>query len=365
MPRAKVPDWVLSVASVTLFVGVLVAAELALRALDPDYFYRLHAEESSNVYSERYGWELRKGFRGIDFGKMASVNRQGYRGREHDRARTPGRMRVVMVGDSIGYGAGVEDGETFSALLDSADRKLEVVNLSVGGYGTDQELLMLEDRGLRYAPEVVVLNFCVFSDFVDNSLPAALFDARQPKPYFTWDGRTLTEHDEHVRLSPPRKVAQWLADESHLFNRVVGAMGLAKPPRQPGVWMDRKAAVMSNLPPAVDLTFQLIRRMSEVAQAAGARFVVVIHPDELAYRHRPRTLQKFCGAAALQGIPIVELGARYRERGLAFEQIALDEPGHLTLLGHRLAAEALERVLREPLPAGWDFRDTCTVEASS
>jgi hypothetical protein len=361
MRLRNLPNWALSVATTLVFAALLVGVELVLRVADPDYFYRLHAEESSNVYSETYGWELRKGFRGIDFGTMASVNHQGYRGREHSRTRTPGRTRVVMVGDSIGYGAGVEDGETFSALLDSAERQLEVVNLSVGGYGTDQELIALEERGLSYAPEVVVLNFCLFSDFVDNSLPSALFDARQPKPYFTWDGRTLTRHDAHVQLGAPRKLAQWMADESHLFNRLVGALGLAKPPRQPGVWMDRKAAVMSNLPPAVELTFAMIRRLNEVSRAAGARFVVAIHPDELAYKHRSRALQKFCGARALDGIPILELGQRYRERGLAFDQIALDEPGHLTLLGHRVAAESLERALRGPLPAGWDYRDTCAV----
>ena len=48
----------------------------------------------------------------------------------------------------------------------------EVVNLSVGGYGTDQELIALEERGLRYGPDVVVLNFCLFSDFIERAFEA-------------------------------------------------------------------------------------------------------------------------------------------------------------------------------------------------
>jgi hypothetical protein len=362
----KPPNWLLSLLSTALCVGVVVVAELALRLADPNYFYRLHAEESSNVYSETYGWELRRGFRGIDFGRMASVNWKGYRGREHEYAKSPGRLRVVMVGDSIGYGAGVEDDETFSALLETRGVKPEVVNLSVGGYGTDQELIALEERGLRYQPDVVVLNFCLFSDFIDNALPSALFDARQPKPYFTWDGQKLVKHDAHVRLGAARKTAQWLADESHLFNRVVGALGLAKPPRQPGVWMDRRADVMANLPPAADLTFHLIRRMNDVAAAAGARFVVVIHPDQYAYTHeRSRLLQKFCGAPLLGGMSVVEMGERYRERGLRFEDWALDEPGHLTHLGHQIAAETMEALLSPSWPAEWDYLRTCASSAPS
>ncbi len=362
-PVQRPADWMISVATVLVFMGGLLALEAASRRFDPDYFYRLYAEESSNVYSETLGWELRKGFRGIDFGRMANVNAAGYRGREHPLRKTSARTRVVLVGDSIGYGAGVEDAETFSALLESRGPRLEVVNLSVGGYGTDQELILLEERGLRYAPDIVVLNFCIFSDFTDNALPSALFDARQPKPHFSWDGRSLVKHDAHVRLSPPRKLSQWLLDQSHLYNRLVGLLGLRRPPREPGVWMDRRSAVMNNLPPAAALTFELIRRMNEVVRSAGARFLVVIHPDRQSYHHRTRLLGKFCSSTALEGIAVLEMGERYRERGLAFDQIALDEPGHLTALGHRVAAEVLEAALAQPLPAEWDYRRTCGAPA--
>ena len=345
------------------FCGVAIAAaEYACRLLAPDYLYQLTGEESSNVYSETYGWDLRKGFRGVDFGRIASVNEDGYRGARHPYEKPPGRKRVVMVGDSIGYGAGVEDEETFGALLESQHPDLEIVNLSVGGYGTDQELIKLAQQGLRYHPDFVVLHFCLFSDFTDNALPSALFDARQPKPFFTWDGHELVQHDGHLKLSPPRKLAQWLSDYSYLYNRLRVALKAPRPPRQEGVWADRKAAVEANLPPAAELTFELVRRMNARSQQAGARFLVVIHPDEFAYKHRSRLLRKFCTTPALEGIPVIEMGARYHEQGLTFADFALDEPGHLTKRGHEIAAETIATLIAGPPRPEWDYRQTCRTD---
>ena len=338
-------EWLLSVGAVLFFATGLVAVEALLRVADPDYLNRLHGDESSNVYSETYGWELRRGFRGFDFGEWATVNRRGYRGPVHDERKPPGRVRVLMLGDSIAYGAGVKDDETFSALLESRHPQFEVVNLAVGGYGTDQELIQLTQEGLRYRPDVVILNFCLFSDVVDNALSHALFDARQPKPFFTWDGQALVKHDDHLKLSFPRKLAQWLADRSHSYNRLRGLLGVPRAPRQPGVWIDRMDAVMRNLPPAVDQGLTKIRRMNEQARESGAQFHVLIHPDKASFRRESKLLNKFSRTPLLAGISVVEMGERYRAQGLDFDSIAFDSPGHLNKLGHEAAAEAIASLL--------------------
>ena len=189
--RRPFPELLLALSSVALVLAVVAGVEVAARLAHPDYLFSLHDDESSNVYSEIYGWELRRGFHGYDLGELATINGQGYRGPVHAFGKPPDRTRVVMLGDSIAYGAGVKDDETFSSLLQSRGPRFDVVDLAVGGYGTDQELIRLERDGLRYSPDVVVLHFCLFSDFADNRLPSALFDARQPKPYFTWDGQAL------------------------------------------------------------------------------------------------------------------------------------------------------------------------------
>lgn len=356
--RRPLPEILLASASVAVFLALLAGIEGVLRLARPDYLFSVHGDESSNVYSETYGWELRKGFHGHDLGEIATINRLGYRGPEHAHAKPPGKTRVVMLGDSIAYGAGVKDDQTFSALLETRG-PYDVVNLAVGGYGTDQELVRLQREGLRYQPDVVMLHFCLFSDFTDNGLPAALFDARQPKPYFTWDGRALQLYDAHLKLGLLSRASQWLSDQSHAYNRLVGLLRVRRAPREPGVWADRMSAVMRDLPAVSDLTFRIVRRMADEAAANGARFLVVIHPDEFAFKHRSKLLRKFCGTPVLEGIPVLELGARYREAGLDWSAVSLDEPGHLTLRGHQRAADALAAALAQPLPPSWDYRVTC------
>jgi len=169
----------------------------------------------------------------------------------------------------------------------------------------------------------------------------------------------LQLHDRHLRLNLLTGAAQWLSDWSHAYNRLCGLLGMQRAPREPGVWTDRMASVMQNLPAASELTFHLIRRMADRAASAGARFVVVVHPDRFAFRHRSKLLRKFCGTTLLDGIPVIEMGERYRASGLDWDAVSLDEPGHLTRLGHEKAADVLAAVLSRPLTPSWDYRVTC------
>jgi hypothetical protein len=119
------------------------------------------------------------------------------------------------------------------------------------------------------------------------------------------------------------------------------------------------AGVLQDLPAASDLTFRLIRRMADDAAARHARFLLVIHPDQFAFEHRSKLLRKFCTTPLLEGVPVLEMGARYREAGLDWNAVSLDVPGHLTLLGHGETAKVLDRAITQPLPPSWDYRQTC------
>src|SRR5262249_57669727 len=79
-----------------------------------------------------------------------------------DRARSelsvpdPTLPTLVVTGESIAFGHGLEYEETFAAIL--GDRLgLQVVNVALGGYGADQAYLRLLDVLERLAHSVVVL----------------------------------------------------------------------------------------------------------------------------------------------------------------------------------------------------------------
>jgi hypothetical protein len=123
--------------------------------------------ESEMAFDAQLGWKLRPSLRT----DALTTNSAGMRAdREFPVEREPGRRRLLLVGDSFTFGTDVRDSETFAAILArGALRDWDVMNLAVPGYGTDQQVLMLEDVGLRYRPDVVILGFFV-RDFSRNTL---------------------------------------------------------------------------------------------------------------------------------------------------------------------------------------------------
>jgi hypothetical protein len=86
--------------------------------------------------------------------------------RESGPAGRAGRPRVVLVGCSFTMGWAVSDAETWAWQLQTMRPDLEVVNRGVGGYGTLQSMLLLEQlaRDERQRPARVLYGF------IDHSL---------------------------------------------------------------------------------------------------------------------------------------------------------------------------------------------------
>jgi hypothetical protein len=220
--RKYAREILLALASLALPPAVLLGVEVLLRLAHPSYLADLPQSDLARLhrYSEIYGWEPRPGAVSSIEGQRTTINVQGHRGAVHPHQRTPGRTRLLVLGDSVAFGFGVADGETFSADLERDG--YEVVNLAVPGYGTDQALLRLEREGLAYHPDAVLLHFCLQNDFVDNASTTYFYDGLHPKPYFTLEGGALVPHLDHLRLGPLARVGLWLHERSFLFNRVLG-----------------------------------------------------------------------------------------------------------------------------------------------
>ncbi len=301
------------------------------------------------MYSEAYGWALRPSTRyvGRD-GETITVNDRGYRGSLHPDPPAPGVRRVVMLGDSITFGTGVGDADTFSNRLDALP-KLEVVNLGVDGYGTDQALIRLEREGLAYDPHVVILNFCVRNDYFDNALQVALYDGRSPKPYYTLASGRLTRHDAHLRLSRRQRVAVALMERSYLVNALLH-LGGARPEtvgegRDEDDWGERRQMVLADFEPAAELTRRLILAMAERSAAAGAAFVVLIHPDRRAWSGDEAMVTPLT-SGGLGRTRVVLMQGEYAARRLSVEELTLDRLGHLSPKGHAVASEIIRSVIR-------------------
>src|SRR5262249_55467660 len=110
------------------------------------------------------GYELVPGARGEGWGTDVEVNAHGFRGPDVD-PDAKGRTRIVALGDSVTFGNDPAYADTWPARLErelrTAGRPVDVLDLGLGGYDTVQEVATLEDVGLAYHPERVVLGYCV------------------------------------------------------------------------------------------------------------------------------------------------------------------------------------------------------------
>ena len=149
-------------------LGALLIAEVAVRIVGYDPLAGafdgrdLAIRPSSNparVYELTPGAECRL------FGCDVSINSHGLRDREFPIEKTPGVTRILALGDSITFGNELRVEETWSKRLEAklTERgvQAEILNLGVGGYDTAQEIAFLEETGLAFRPDYVVLAFCV------------------------------------------------------------------------------------------------------------------------------------------------------------------------------------------------------------
>ena len=112
------------------------------------------------VLDPRRGYKLAPDVRGVlHNGTVVNSNSLGARGRrEYMLPKPSGRPRFLALGDSLTFGEGVADDETWPALLE-ASADVEVVNLGAPAYAHDQMYFALVDDGLGLQPDRGILGF--------------------------------------------------------------------------------------------------------------------------------------------------------------------------------------------------------------
>ncbi len=140
------------------------AVEGGLRLLGVDPLRGLRSDQARVVRPTRdpeIGYELTPGARGHAWGTDVRVNSLGFRGPEVSREPGPA-YRIVVLGDSVAFGASVRDGVEFPAQLGRMlPAGFEVLNLAVGGYDTTNEAALLAGPGAALQPGLVIVAYCL------------------------------------------------------------------------------------------------------------------------------------------------------------------------------------------------------------
>ncbi|HEY9421814.1 MAG TPA: GDSL-type esterase/lipase family protein [Thermoanaerobaculia bacterium] len=338
-PPPRLKRWLLR-ALLALFscLIALIAAEILLRrggSADPFEGFGMY------VHDPLLGWALAPGARtrqsNREYDVAVRINDQGFRAdREYSHAPALGATRVVAVGDSFTFGQGVEIQEAWPSILERRLGKADVVNLGVPGYGVDQQLLMLESRGLSYQPDIVVLGLHTPDVFRNTNAS----HGRYAKPLFR-----IREDDLSLELTnvptPPPGTPVPPPDRGPLHRSRLFQMVFTRLERHGAgeVW---------------EVTEAILRRMADTASQAEARLVVLLLPPQYAVyggalesKSQAHTTGLIAAILRGQGIEHLDLTpalAKAAEKNPA-ERLFYPGDGHFTAAGNRVVAEELLRRL--------------------
>jgi hypothetical protein len=123
-----------------------------------------------DIYDPSKGWRTKPNLRDMKVfdDKILNTNSKGFRGKKDFLYfKNKEKLRILILGDSFTFGDEVSDDETYSYYLQEMLPQTEVINLGVHGYGHDQMLILLNEEGVKYEPDIVVLGF-IRSDMSRN-----------------------------------------------------------------------------------------------------------------------------------------------------------------------------------------------------
>lgn len=270
-------------------------------------------------------------------GHPTTTNRWGMRDREYAVQKPAGTFRIAILGPSLAMGNGVDDSEVFDNVLEerlarepiASSRRFEVLNFAVNGYALPQQVALLEDRVLRFQPDVVILTESpYFRDGIGRFLQRVL-----------WEGHPIPYPDLRELLS---KKGLYPLDTTGIpipfafLRRMAGALGVDSRMS----WGESRSRIQSV---SLDVGRWATQRMATEIRASGAVPVLLgISPaDPL-----PRDPDALLRVGAESGVLAFDLLHLYDGKDLSAIRVAPWD-NHPNATGHRMIADGLYNELRQ------------------
>jgi hypothetical protein len=187
----------------------------------------LGQKDSYLAYDPLLGWDIQASTQKVKNSKDENysyqANAQGIRDpRIFSETPEAGKIRILAIGDSFTHGDEVSLEDTWIHLLEKQlGSSYEILNLGVSGYGTDQALLKLEHKGLKFKPHIVILsimteNICRNVNRFRPYYAGSQTGLPLTKPRFLKEGEGLTLASP-LTLSPEEVIQALKAGSSRIF----------------------------------------------------------------------------------------------------------------------------------------------------
>ena len=198
--------------------SVYVCYKLFSRSETPPSAYTRYDKDLGWVSSPNY---YKKDF--YDPGVYLRTNSQGFRNNEDFTVKAPpGKLRIICSGDSMTFGSGVDNDDTWCQLLEAMDHRLQTVNMAQAGYGVDQMYLWYRRAGAVLDHDVQIFAF-VTDDF--RRMQLKVFSG-YGKPILRINNGEMVAGNVPVAREPP--FFHWWALHSPQLMRLKSLAALAR-----------------------------------------------------------------------------------------------------------------------------------------
>ena len=341
----------------------LILAEWVLRYQRQTVEHTINNSEQMDpgmiLYDAQLGWKLKPYWSGkhhhYDYDAVYTINREGFRG----SVVRPEDVDYAVVGDSFSFGLGVNDDETFTALLNvSSETKNTFRNYSVPGYSTDQQLLLLKRLKDNLSADVLLVVY-LGNDIFDN-MRAYPLQAEHAKPYFRLKANQLTLENTPVPLKPKpaaaRKdsISRIVLGEPH--GESVFSVWLARLEINRRLGLFQKEVVLSDedmtqrFSDSLKLFNALLKEMKKITDNHSTQLNVVLLPGRsyveqaksVSAQYQEYFRQHIQSSLFASGIHVLDLASHLRKlHDDGVKNLYFPNEGHLTLNGHRQLADYL------------------------
>lgn len=249
------------------------------------------------------------------------INSDGLRDGEHAAARDD-RYRIIFLGDSLTFGWGVEQDETFKTRLEAALNRrypTEIINFGTGNYNSEQEVNLFLEKGLKYRPDKVVVFY-----FINDAEPTP----KKARLAFLYHSRLVT-----LAWSRLHALESNLGDRGEFYRTYYADLYR---PDAPG-WKNAQAA---------------LRQLRDVCAANGIALQVVLLPELHSLQEYPFSNEHAVVTNYLRsiGVPVLDLAPRFTDQGQPMQLWVAPDDAHPNALAHKLIAEKAEDFIADRTP---------------
>ncbi|MEO0649165.1 MAG: hypothetical protein AAFZ65_00625 [Planctomycetota bacterium] len=357
--------------SLATLVALTLALELGLRAsgfepivnpMGPRWMYRLDPE---------LGFALNPGFEGRhehpEFATAIEIDARGFR---DVAAGGEPRHRVLVLGDSMVFGFGVEAEETFCEVLQGDLGDVDVINAGTSGYGPKEQAVLLDRHLDALDPDAIVSSFFMANDLEDVArVPQTVRGGLIFSPDFAADidrspFRTFALERSRLALTLETKRVEALAGV-RLGRPLEGLVPPGPDDLKP---MTALPSLLRETPPEIEAAWAGVRACyAAMAERAGDRPLLVVYMPVLHDVDPGRWERQLEGHGIDPGtvdrdLPFARLAGICEELGLELidprPALTRDEGAwefffpynqHLTVEGNRRLAEALRPAIERSL----------------